>query len=490
MGRPRASSRRCLGAALLLASLSPFASAAAQRSGPAFERMAQERGLSNGTVTAITQGKTGLLWFGTEDGLNLYDGSGFTLYRPISGDSTSLSDGWVTVMLVTRDGTRWVGTLRGGLNRYLPRTQRFRRYRHSPDDSTSISSDQVNAIYEAPDGALWIGTSKGLDRFDRATGRARHFQPVVGDSALLGNDVIAVAGDGAGQLWISSRLGLFVFDPKRASFERVSNQLHTRLVYTLLRARDGVLWVGTEDELLAVEPRTQTVLRRYGSATDPEASPLTGRVLALYQGAGGKIWIGSDGGLASLDPASGAFVRHRYDRDDPLSLGGNIVRSVLVDRGGVLWVGLETYGISKHAPSAVHFEVIRHDPSAPRSLSDGYVRGIAQDRRGDVWIATQFGGLDRIDARTGRIKVYRHRADDPRSLPGDNVWATLEDHRGTMWVGLHEQGLGTFDPRTGRFTRFDLVPHNGSVNVLYEDSSGALFVGLEGRGLWEISPDR
>jgi ligand-binding sensor domain-containing protein len=123
---PRASSRRCLGAALLLASLSPLAPAAAQRSGIPFERMAQERGLSNGTVTAIAQGKTGLLWFGTEDGLNLYDGSGFTLYRPIPGDSSSLSDGWVTGMLVARDGTRWVGTLRGGLNRYLPRTQSFR----------------------------------------------------------------------------------------------------------------------------------------------------------------------------------------------------------------------------------------------------------------------------------------------------------------------------------------------------------------------------
>jgi ligand-binding sensor domain-containing protein/signal transduction histidine kinase/CheY-like chemotaxis protein len=475
---------------MLLAALSPLAPAGAQRSGLAFERMAQERGLSNGTVTAIAQGKTGLLWFGTEDGLNLYDGSAFTLYRPIPGDSTSLSDGWVTGMLVTRDGTRWVGTLRGGLNRYLPRTQTFRRYRHSPDDSTSISSDQVNAIYEAPDGVLWVGTSKGLDRFDPATGRVRRFQPAVGDSSLLGNDVIAIAGDGSGQLWISSRLGLFVFDPKRAGFDLVSDQLRTRLVYTLLRARDGVLWVGTEDELLAVEPRTRTVLRRYGSAADPKAAPLAGRVLALYQGARGTIWVGSDGGLASLDPGSGAFVRHRYDRDDPLSLGGNIVRSVLVDRGGVLWVGLETYGISKHAPAAVHFDVIRHDPSAPRSLSDGYVRGIAQDRRGDVWIATQFGGLDRLDAETGRITVYRHHPGDPHSLPGDNVWATLQDSRGTMWVGLHEQGLGTFDPSTGRFTRVDLAPRDGSVNVLYEDRAGALLVGLEGRGLWEVSPDR
>ncbi|HET7622795.1 MAG TPA: two-component regulator propeller domain-containing protein [Gemmatimonadaceae bacterium] len=475
--------------AALLTALVP-AAAAAQRTGLAFERMAQERGLSNGTVTAIAQGKTGLLWFGTEDGLNLYDGSGFTLYRPVPGDTTSLADGWVTGLLVTRNGTRWVATLRGGLNRYLPRTQTFRRYRSIPGDSTSISSDQVNAMYEAPDGALWLGTAQGLDRFDPATGRVRRFRPAPEDSSTLGNDVLAIEGDASGQLWLSTRRGLMVFHPERGRFESVSEHFRTRLVLTLLLDRDDVLWVGTEDELIAVDPRTRTVLRRFGSATPERPAPSTGRVLALYQGAKGTIWVGSDGGLASLDPTSGAFVRHRYDRDDPLSLGGNIVRSVLVDRGGVLWVGLETYGVSKHAPSAMHFEVIRHDPSAPRSLSDGYVRGIAEDSRGDVWIATQFGGLDRLDRKTGRITVYRYRPGDPQSLPGDNVWATLEDRGGTMWVGLHERGLGTFDPRTGRFTRFELVPSDASVNVLYEDSAGSLLVGLENRGMIAISPDR
>jgi ligand-binding sensor domain-containing protein/signal transduction histidine kinase/CheY-like chemotaxis protein len=474
-------------ALLLVLAVAP---AFAQRSALSFERIAQDRGLSNGTVTAIAQGRVGMLWFGTEDGLNLYDGSGFKLYRPIPGDTTSLSDGWVTGILVARNGARWIGTLHGGLDRYLPRTQTFRRYRNLPDDSTSISSDQINAMYEAPDGALWLGTARGLDRFDPATGRARRFQPVLDDSTTLANDVLAIADDGAGQLWVSSRAGLFSFDPKSGHFELVSDELRTDLVLTLLHDRRGTLWVGTENELLAVEPRTRTISRRYGASTPARPSPLTGRVLALYQGSKGTIWVGSDGGLASLDPASGTFARSGYDRDDPLSLGGNIVRSVLVDRGGVLWVGLETYGISKYAPSAVHFELIRNDPSARRSLSDGYVRGISQDGSGNVWISTQFGGLDRLDHETGRISVYRHEPGDPHSLPGNNVWATLEDRNGIMWVGLHEKGLGTFDPGTGRFTRFALVPNDVSVNLIYEDRAGELLVGLEGRGMVEISADR
>ncbi len=477
------------GLAALLLALGP-ARAAAQRSGLGFESMAQERGLSNGTVTAMAQGRTGLLWFGTEDGLNLYDGSHFTLYRPVPGDTTSIADGWVTAILMARDGTRWFGTLHGGLNRYQPRTQNFRRYRSVAGDPTTLSSDQVNAIYEARDGALWVATARGLDRLDPATGRVRRFQPMPDDSSALGNDVVAVAGGAGGTIWVSSRSGLFVFDPARASFTRVSNELRTNLVLTLLRDRDGAMWIGTEDELLAVDPGTRTVLRRFARRSPADSLPFTGRVLALHQTPQGRIWVGSDDGLASLDPRTGAFARYRYDRDDPLSLGGSIVRSVMVDRGGVLWVGLETYGVSKHAPAAIHFDLIQHDPSASRSLSDGYVRGISQDRNGDIWIATQFGGLDRLDHRSGGITVYRHRPGDPRSLPGDDVWAAHEDRTGVMWVGLHEQGLGTFDPATGRFTRFPGVPHDASVNLVYEDGAGALLVGLEGRGMVEISADR
>jgi ligand-binding sensor domain-containing protein len=63
---------------------------AAQPTTFGFERIAQEHGLSNGTVTAMIQGPSGFLWLGTEDGLNRYDGTGFEVYRSRPGDSTSL----------------------------------------------------------------------------------------------------------------------------------------------------------------------------------------------------------------------------------------------------------------------------------------------------------------------------------------------------------------------------------------------------------------
>ncbi|HEU4643684.1 MAG TPA: two-component regulator propeller domain-containing protein, partial [Gemmatimonadaceae bacterium] len=480
---------RALFALVALCLTIPLAGIDAQRPRIEFERMAQERGLSNGTVTAIVQDQVGFLWFGTEDGLDRYDGSGFTIFRPMPGDTSGLANAWVTGLAVGHDGTVWIGTLRGGVHGYDPRTRRFRRYHHRAGDSLSLSSDHVSAVHEAG-GVLWVGTAHGLDRLDPATGHVRHYAPAIGDTTDLSNDVLAIAEDGHGRLWVGARMGLFVFDPASGRFERLGVVSREEPVHVILRDRRGVMWVGTEHDLVAVDPTGRLVLARHASATPGHPSPLIGRVLALFQGPDGTLWVGSDDGISALDPVTGAFTRYTYDPKDPRSLGGRIVRSAFVDRGGVLWVGVESYGLSKYAPAVVHFDLIRHDPSMPASLSNGYVRGITRDRRGDLWIGTQFGGLDRVDHRTARITVFRHRPGDPRSLPGDSVWAVLEDRGGALWVGLHLRGLGTLDPRTGAFVPSPLVPRDASVNVLYEDRAGALLVGLQEGGMLEISPDR
>ncbi|HVX42105.1 MAG TPA: two-component regulator propeller domain-containing protein [Gemmatimonadaceae bacterium] len=473
----------------LLAMLPAGRGAGAQRAPFSFERIAEERGLSNGTVTAIAQGTVGFLWFGTEDGLDRYDGTGFTVFRPVDGDTASLADAWVTSLAPSRNGSVWVGTLHGGVARRDARIRGFRRYQHVPKDPSSLANNQINTLLEARDGTLWVGTPSGLDALDTTTGRARHFIPApTGDSARFSNDVISLLEIPGGDLWVGTRRGVYLLDRRTGAFQLLDLPLHTREIRALLFDRYGVVWVGTPDDLVAVEGRSKVVLHRY-TRTAGTDSPVANGVNALNQGPDGTIWIGSDNGVVALDPAAGTFTRHTRDLGDPRSLGGPIVRSVLTDRGGVLWVGVESYGLSKHAPAAVTFDLLRHDPSNPRSLSDGYVRGISGDRQGNVWIGTQHGGLDRIDP-SGRVRVYRHRNGDPHSLPGDNVWAFFEDHAGVDWVGLHEQGFGTFDPATGAFTRSPLVPADASVNVIYEDRAGTLYVGSEGRGLYAIAPDR
>ncbi len=136
-----------------------------------FQRLAIEQGLSQSSVFCILQDSRGFMWFGTEDGLNKYNGYEFKVYRHDLQDPGSLSDNWVRALYEDKNGTIWIGTRNGGLNRLDRGAESFIRYRNDPNNPDSLGHDYVFSICEDQSGALWLGTrGGGLNRFDRQTG--------------------------------------------------------------------------------------------------------------------------------------------------------------------------------------------------------------------------------------------------------------------------------------------------------------------------------
>ncbi len=150
-----------------------------------FERLSVEQGLSQSDVFSILQDSQGFLWFGTEDGLNKYDGSSFTVLKHDPDTPNSLRDNWILAIFEDHLGYLWVGTLNGGLDRYDQKLDQFTHYRHDPNNPHSLNSDEVTAIYEDSDGILWLGTRNGLERFDRDTETFTHYHPTPADPQSL-----------------------------------------------------------------------------------------------------------------------------------------------------------------------------------------------------------------------------------------------------------------------------------------------------------------
>ena len=133
-----------------------------------FERISLEQGLSQSTVFTILQDSRGFMWFGTEDGLNKYDGYNFTVYKHDPEDPNSLAGNWIQALFEDDSGTLWIGSGEGGLSRYDRTADQFTHYRNDFQDPASLSDDDVTAIYQDREGVLWIGTGGGgLNRFDR-----------------------------------------------------------------------------------------------------------------------------------------------------------------------------------------------------------------------------------------------------------------------------------------------------------------------------------
>src|SRR5688572_18830491 len=137
-----------------------LAAGSAQAGQARFTRL--QPGLSQITVQAVLQDHVGFVWFGTEDGLNRYDGYAFAIFRHDTRRPDSLPDNIVSALYEDRQRRLWVGTQRG-LALFDRRSETF-----SPIPGVR---ERVTAMLEDPDGGLWIATEgQGLFRRDGVSG--------------------------------------------------------------------------------------------------------------------------------------------------------------------------------------------------------------------------------------------------------------------------------------------------------------------------------
>ncbi len=274
LARPHGASvsRRALvalvGAAL---TLTPVVAARAQEL--RFRQLTPDAGLSSSYVQSIFQDRTGFLWFGTDKGLDRYDGYVIRSYRHRRTDARSIADGTIHVLHADRGDTMWVGT-DAGLSRYDAEHDAFINY------AIAGGAHAVHGIADDERGGLWIAADDGLYRFDRASGSASPVDGAAG-AAFGGVPILALHTDGRGQLWVGTQTrGLFTLDPSSGAVRRYAH-----------------------------------------SAGDPRSLP-DDDVRSIVEDATGSLWIGTwNGGLARLNPESGEIdpsfvITHRVTLDD------------------------------------------------------------------------------------------------------------------------------------------------------------------------------
>ncbi len=480
---------------LLLLFLGVSGELRAQNRSIRFERLSLEHGLSQGTVMCMLQDRTGFLWFGTQDGLNRFDGYGFEVFKTDPTDHTTLPADWIVALAEDGDGNLWVGTEGGGLARWDGYGS-FGRFQYDPGDSSSLSGNRVRSLYADRSGRLWIGTfESGLDRFDPRDEKFEHFQHDPADPSSLSDDrVRAIYETRAGELWIGTLGGLNRYDVAVGRFERylhqpaVEDSLSDDGVLSIIEDRSGTLWVGTESGLNRLDAGTSGFVRYRHDPAD-SASLGQNRVRALFEDRSGRLWVGTDDGLSLRESPESGFANYRNDPGNPSSLSAGRVTSLLQDNGGVLWVGIQGGGASKWNPATWAFAHYQADSSGASGLTSNAVFAFSEDVEGRLWIGTLGGGINVLDRTAGRFRQFRHDPQDPTSLADDQVASLLHDSQGSLWVGTFTRGLSRLDPETGAFRHFRNDPERPEslahdvLSPLFEDRQGTLWVGTFGGGL-------
>ncbi len=457
---------------------------------------------------------------GTYDGLNRYDGYNFKVFKKEPKNPNSLSHNFVKSLLVDREGTLWVGTTGGGLNRYDAQTEQFIHYGHDPANSTSLSHDDIQIIHEDAAGTMWIGTwGGGLNKVvknrnqDENNGVSEgvvfvHYRHDPQDpQSLISDKIAAIQEDQDGILWIGTRVGISLFDPRTAqvirSYQhdpRNPHSLSNDNVSALSKDRAGNMWIGTwGGGLNKFDPLDKQFYHYNHDPKDPKSINYD-TIMKLLTDRAGNLWIGTWGGgvnkLAWKDRSvSGTaghekFIRYQLRPDDSQSLSGNSVYDIFEDVSGVFWIGVESKGLNKYDPELLKFAHCLSDPEVSNRLTDKIVYAIYKDQQNVLWIGTRIGGLNVFNLNNKEYLNFVYDPADPWSISNNAVRTVFEDRAGNLWLGT-EAGLNQYNRTTKKFHRYYTNPADPSatnVYTIHEDPEGYLWIGTWGGGLSRFDP--
>ncbi|MBN1658028.1 MAG: hypothetical protein JXA93_06475 [Anaerolineae bacterium] len=359
-----------------------------------------------------------------------------------------------------------------------------------------LSDDVVYAILQDQQGFIWFGTGNGLNRYDGYQFTVYQHEP--GDPASLSHDTIyAIHQAQNGDLWVGTQSGLERFDPATKEF---THYLPGWPVLALDEDEAGALWVGTTMNLIHLDPaEPQPLFFLGGSGADDPRHPSGTIVRAIVQDRAGDVWLGmgqgayaASAGLDRFVPASRTFVHYHHDPGDGASLTPGDVWAICEGGEGGLWVGTDG-GANRLDRSSGTFTRYRHDPADPASLGNDQVRAVLEDSQGRVWIGTA-DGLDRLDKGEHRFLHYHHDRNDVHSLSDDTILALYEDRSSVVWVGTRA-GISRYDETASQFALCQNRPNSpyrlsdDMVRAVCEDRNGSVWIGTAEGGLNRLDRD-
>ncbi|RAJ93196.1 signal transduction histidine kinase [Larkinella arboricola] len=470
-------------------------SSQAQISQIRFKHITTQEGLSESNVTCILQDKQGFMWFGTQDGLNKYDGYSFTIYQNEPRDPASLSDNYILSLYEDRKGRLWVGTDDGGLCLLNKQTGKFTVYKHS--DTKTPGNNRVTSIAEDRQGKLWIGTDEGLMQFNPESRTFIYYRHQAGIPGSLSHNLIRdVLVDRRGQIWVATYGGgLDRLDLTTRQFRHYKNRasdktsLSQNTLKKLFEDANGRLWIGTEGGGLNLLNADQTTFTRFRHNRAVSTSISHDDVNTMQEDENGNLWVGTEnGGISVLNKSRTAFTRYSYDENNPYGLNNGSIYAIFRDRNGNMWVGTYSGGVNFFDHQPGKFELIQKDLRNPDGLNNTNVTAVLEDHQGNLWMGTDGGGLNVLLKGTNRYLHYQHNPDNPRSIASNYIMSLYQDSDRNIWVGSYKGGVSVWQEKSGDFLNYTQTDNDKglsqeTVSTMVEGEKGQIWLGTQGNGI-------
>jgi ligand-binding sensor domain-containing protein len=455
-------------------------------------------GLSSAIVQALLQDSYGMLWIGTGNGLQRYDGHRFVTYRNASGNPASLPHNLVWGVMEDAAGTIWVSTERG-ISRYNRRTGDFVNYNIAEQYGiTSLEGGRIFAITMDSQNRLWAnGLEAGLLRYEPETDawdRVDYQPDDTTGTITTGDFLLGFTEDNDGRFWAgSTSYGLMVKQPGGSAFRPAEISEEDRIDFTqplnhityLYADTTGIIWITTRNGVYKYDPGSLSL--KTIAEYDYARNFIFNHWNTIREDHEGNIWIANNmRGILKFDGISDAY------REIPVSgisrvADGRlemIATRFIIDKSGIFWFGTMSQGLMKYDPMRMPFTVHTHDSSVEGSISQSNIFGILESRvhPGTIFVGSRgAAGLDIFDQST---RTFRHIPIEPvEDMHGGSARTILELEDGSLLVGTWGDGLVRLDPQYNEAARYTSDPDSpGSISgdfvrIINQDANGDVWVG-------------
>jgi ligand-binding sensor domain-containing protein len=406
-----------------------------------FENYTSLNGLSQNSCFAITQDAAGCMWFGTQDGLNRYDGKEFKVFLPQQKTGKALPSNYITSLFFdTYQQQLWIGTIRGACIFY-PATDTLQQISKIYPAAALLESTPIKKILHFREHEYWFITyNKGLLLLNTATGTLQTYFNDEENSSKV-NSIVWHQG----KLIVAVAQHLFYLVPenKQQPIQPILSK-HNFPEIKELFSYNHALWVGT---LTAGCYYINTPLE--DTANIHTFNAITNGVGCFAKDATGNLWIGTRGkGIIRYDPRSGVIKTAEYNKYDHRTPGKNFVLSLFPDRQHLMWCGLSGGGIAKYDPLKYQFTTLNNEPLNDASLPDNMIFSIYKTRDGQRYIGSQNKGLFKWDVNANQFQICH--GIEKFNAANNTIYGITEDDHNNLWLASWG-GLMSIDRKNNQF---------------------------------------
>lgn len=437
-----------------------------------FHHLTAIDGLSHNSVMGIYQDERGLMWFGTRNGVSLYNGKDFNIYKQDKDNKNSLLCNHVLNITGDKNGHIYILTLRGltvydiEQDCFIPLREGVRaQYIEAENGNFYVATDHTIDVYK--DGyfepyriypkklgrisSFIVSNDSVLVSFDK---QRVYLNTSEGDiQFILPVEASSIFKDSHGFCWIMDArggTGCYTWHPQNGIKhylyeEGCSSTLSSNFTQSCCEDKNGNIWIGTFKGLNKFDIKTGT-FHRYIESEYTEGLTHSS-VWSLYCDTQGTVWAGTYfGGINYFNEEKQIYKEHYLPEMGDNSLVSPILGRIVEDNFSNLWVCTEGNGLYK-LNSFGQFQKRFLTNSQPFALSHNNIKSIYYDSlHATLWLGTHMGGLNKFDMDTERFVHYKHCKDDSTSIPSDII-SDIIPFNENLLLATHA-GIGVFNPKT------------------------------------------